>query len=503
MNPTDAAAISATLKQALALHQQGRFNDAERLYRRVLQSQPRHFDALHLLGVLARQGGHPQLALEWIEQALQVDPNQAVAHCNIGAVFQDLNRPESALSHYERALEIQPDYVLALNNRGNVLRKLRRPDDALRSYEAALHSKPDYAEAHYNRATVLHKLERFEEALAGFEQALRYKPDYADAWCNHGLALQNLQRYPEALASYERALQLQPKHAASWCSRGTVLRKLQRFDEALRSYDLALQHDPKFADAHLFRANILRALMRIDEAIDSYRQALAHGADPGQVHYVLAALGGEATPPTAPAEYVKKLFDDYADRFDHHLVDVLHYRTPELLLAQIRKFSIGDCDSIDLGCGTGLCGPLLRDFSHSLTGVDLSSRMLDKARQREVYDRLECGDIVEFLQRNTDCYDLAVAADVLVYIGDLAPIFRALRGALRSDGVFAFSVEEHLGEGFVLNASHRFAHAADYLEGVAGDFGFSIASMEKQVLRYDDGVAINGYLVLATRQRAS
>jgi len=499
MSALDATAVAAMMQQALSLHQRGQLTEAERLYRQVLQSEPQHFDALHLLGVLARQDGHPRLALELIGQALRVDPYQAVAHCNIGAALQDLNQPERALHHYERALALNPNYALALNNRGNTLRKLQRYDEALCSYEEALRCKPDYAEAYYNQATVLHKLARFDEALAGFQQALRYKPDYPDAWCNHGLALQMLQRYDEALASYEQALQRAPQHAVSWCNRGTALRKMQRHEEALRSYDLALQCAPKMADAHLFRGNTLRALSRPDEAIASYRCALEYGADPEQVHYALAALGAEAAPAASPADYVKNLFDRYANHFDHHLQDVLHYRTPELLVAALHKMNISEpCDTIDLGCGTGLCGILLKPFSRCLIGVDLSPNMLEKARQREVYDQLACGDIVEFLQPTIDCYDLAVAADVLVYIGDLAPIFQALQCALRNGGVFAFSVEDHDGDGFVLRASHRFAHSAAYLKSTASDFGFRIEAMDRQVLRYDDGVAINGRLVLTT-----
>ena len=497
MNPANATATAAILQQALALHRQGQYRQAEALYRQVLQQQPRHFDALHLLGVLARQRGDAQLALELIGQALQIDPQQAIAHCNIGAALQDLNRSEQALQHFERALEINPDYALAFNNRGNALRRLKRYDEAVQSYEEALRRKPDYGDAHYNRATALHKLARFDEAILGFEQALRYDPHNPDAWCNHGLGLQMSHRYGEALTSYQRALQLAPQHAASWCGRGTALRKMQRYDEALACYDAALRHAPDYADAHLFRANCLRALLRVDEAIAAYRCALEHGAAPEQVHYALAALGAEAAPSASPAEYVKNLFDRYADHFDRHLLDVLHYRTPDLLAAALRKAGVGEaCDSVDLGCGTGLCGPLLRPFSRSLAGVDLSPKMLDKAQARGLYDRLECADIVDFLLRAADCYDLAVAADVLVYVGDLTPVFRALRGALRDGGLFAFSVEVGACEEPVLRASSRYAHSDGYLRKMAADFGFAIESLDAQVLRYDDGAPIDGYLVL-------
>jgi predicted TPR repeat methyltransferase len=498
MQPTYAP-VGATLEQALALHRQGQFKLAEALYRQVLQQQPRHFDALHLLGVLAKQEGRPQVAIELIAHAIAVDPTQAVAYCNMGAALQELNRPEEALNHYDCALKIKPDYALALNNRGNALRNLGRLDEALLGYEQALRVNPDYAEALYNRGTALHKLQRFQEALASYQQAMRIKPDYADAFCNCGIALQKLRRYPEALASYERALQIDPLHVDAYCNQGTVLQRLRRYDEALVSYDRALQLKPDFTDAHLYRGNTLRALMRIEEAVDSYRSALEHGGDPEHIHYALAALGEGAAPSASPAEYVKNLFDNYADHFDRHLLDVLHYQTPGLLVEVIRRCGVvGECDSVDLGCGTGLCGPLLRPLSHTLSGVDLSPNMLEKARQRKLYDQLACGELTEFLLQKMDCYDLAVAADVLVYIGDLFPVFHAVRSALRAGGVFGFSVEESEEKDFALCSSHRFAHSAAYVKRLAHETGFVVEKMEKGVIRFDGGVGINGYLVVLT-----
>jgi predicted TPR repeat methyltransferase len=301
------------------------------------------------------------------------------------------------------------------------------------------------------------------------------------------------------LASYDQALQQNPEHAGACCNRGTVLQRLHRYAEALNSYDSALQIKSDFADAHLYRGNTLRALMRTEEAIDSYRRALELGGDPEYIRYALAALGDGAAPSASPTEYVKNLFDQYADHFDRHLLDVLQYQTPRLLIDAIREYGVaGECDSLDLGCGTGLCGPLLRPLSRTLCGVDLSPNMLEKARRREVYDRLACAELTEFLQQKIDRYDLAVAADVLVYIGDLSAVLRGAHGALRSGGIFGFSVEENDGEDFVLRASHRFAHSAAYLKRLARESGFVVGKIEKRVLRHDDGVGINGYLVILT-----
>jgi predicted TPR repeat methyltransferase len=491
--------LAALLQQAVALHQRGQFDAAEACYRQVLARDANQFDALHLSGVLARQRGDAQSARVLIERALQIDPQQAAAHCNLGAALQDLDLPKQALHQYELAIVLNPAYALAWNNHGNALRRARYFDAALISYENALCCQPDYAEAHYNVATALHSLGEYHEAAAGFRHALVLRPNYPDAWCNHGLALQMAGLCEAALVSYDRALSIAPSHATSWRNRGTALRKLQRDDEALYSYEQAIEHDPRDADTYLFYGNLLRELKRDEAAIKAYRQARICGADVDQVDYLLAALGAEAAPQSSPVNYVKDLFDNYAERFDTHLRDVLQYRTPELLLAALQNASTHFGDVVDLGCGTGLCGPLLRPFASSVTGVDLSPRMLEKARDGGAYDDLVCAEAEEFLRTQPARFDLAIAADVLVYIGNLAPLFAALSHALRTDGVFAFSVESHTGEGYVLRASQRYAHAETYLRDVATEHGWAIVGLESHVLRYDDGLPIEGYLIIARR----
>lgn len=496
MNSTEPTAL---LRQAVALHQRGQFDAAEDLYRQVLAHNDRQFDALHLLGVLARQRGDAEAARALIERALQIDPSQANAHCNLGAALQDLQLPDQALQQYDIAIVLQPAYALAWNNRGNALRRMQAFEAALASYDKALCCQPEYAEAYFNWATVLHDLGEYDAALDGFMRAVTLRPNYADAWCNHGLALQMLGRYDDALAIYDRSLSMASNHAASWRNRGTLLRKMQRDDDALHSYEQALASDPHDANTHLFYGNLLREHKRNEEAIAAYQRARACGAGTTQINYLLAALGVEAAPQASPPDYVKDLFDNYAERFDAHLRDVLHYRTPELIVAALQKVTTSFGDVVDLGCGTGLCGPLLKPFATSLTGVDLSPRMLDRASDTAIYDRLACADLVEFLHAQDGSFDLAIAADVLVYIGDLAPLLIALQRALRTNGLFAFSVESHTGNGYVLRASQRYAHAEAYLRDVVAANGWTFVSLESQTLRHDDGVPIAGYVVVARR----
>ncbi|HTD05435.1 tetratricopeptide repeat protein [Undibacterium sp.] len=496
----DTARITSFLQQAVGLQQQGRFGHAEDLYLQVLQMQADNFDALHLLGVLARQTRRPELALDLINRAIQVNPHQAAAYCNAGAALQDLGRPEEALASYDKALQIKPDYALALNNRGNALRNLLRYDEALGSYMQAIAIKPDYAEAYNNHGTVLHKQRRHEAATLSYQRALQLNPKFADALNNLGIARHAMHAFEAAVAMYDRALRIKADHADAYCNRGMALQKLQRFQQAVDSYDRALRVNPRFANAHMYRANSLRSLGRKEEAIEAYMQAGEHGTDAEQVNYALAALGVLAAPAASPTAYVKELFDQYAGHFDQHLLDGLQYRTPALLVEMVKEFvPAGALDIVDLGCGTGLCGSLLKPLSRTLTGIDISPNMLDQAARRDVYDNLVCAEIVEFLGRSQDCCDVVLAADVFVYIGELAGIFAAAHRALRVGGIFAFSVEESEQDDVVLRISRRFAHSASYLRRVAQEHGFVMDTMDRRVIRQDDGMDLYGYLAVMHR----
>ena len=492
---------AALLHEALALHKRGAYDEAEQRYRQLLLQQPQHFDALHLLGVLACQRGQAQLAVGLIERALAVDANQAIAWCNLGTAWQDLGGADRALAAFDRAIALDPGYALAHNNRGNACRNLGAYEEALASYDAALFAKPDHADAALGRGTVLQQMGRYDDALAAYDAALRLRPD-ADGWNNRGSVFYAQARFEEALQSIERALRLDAKHASAWCNRGMTLQKLERYGDAVESYEHTLDLRPDHALAWLYRGNALRLLGRPDDASASYRRAREHGADAELTTYFLAALGKGDAPAVSPASYVKELFDRYASHFDAHLVDVLHYRTPQLLQDALRAANIaphGDC--IDLGCGTGLAGVLLRPRVATLHGVDLSQAMLDRAAERGIYDSLVCEELTAHLARHAAAFDLAVAADVLVYIGDLANLMAAVRRALRPGGAFVFSVEETMEGPYALQRSQRYGHARAYVERMAREAGFGLKHLARVVLREDEGEDVPGLAVVLVAGR--
>jgi protein O-GlcNAc transferase len=206
------AAVEAKVQKALSFHQRGALADAERLYREILAQVPKHFDALHLLGVTQHQRGQAEAAVELIKQAIKLNPNQAAAYSNLGNALKDLKRHAEALACYDRALTLAPDYPEALFNRGGVLLDLKQYAEAVTDYSKALAFKPSYPEALNSRGIALLQLKRREEALADFDRALALKSDYAEALNNRGAILVDVRQYEGAAINFARLLAAAPDY---------------------------------------------------------------------------------------------------------------------------------------------------------------------------------------------------------------------------------------------------------------------------------------------------
>ena len=268
-----AEALFAQFNRGVALHHQGKLAEAERIYRDVLRQQANHFDALHLLGVIALQTRHTERAVELIGKAIALKPDCPEAHDNRGLALLRLNRAGEALASFEKAVALKPDFAGAYNHRGVTLNELKRFDEALASFDRAIASKPDFADAYYNRGITLNALERREEALTSYEKAIAFKPDFARAHNNRGITLNALKRFDEALASFERAIASKPDFAMAYYNRGTALNALARQQEGLASYDKAIALKPDFARAYNDRGVTLNALKRFEESVASYHMA--------------------------------------------------------------------------------------------------------------------------------------------------------------------------------------------------------------------------------------
>ncbi len=266
-------------------------------------------------------------------------------------------------------------------------------------------------------------------------------------------------------------------------------------------FEQTLERAPDWAPALFALGEAREKLGRRTEAAEAFRRALqAAPADPLGTAARLALLGGGKTPARLPRAYVTRLFDEYAPRFEAHLVGALGYRGPALLVEALDAVAPGRRfdSALDLGCGTGLMGVGVRARVGRLEGVDLAPAMIARARARGIYDALEAGDAVERLARSAPgAFDLILAADMLCYFGDLSPILAACRRALADGGLFAFTVESFDSDGFRLLEGLRFAHAPSYVEDSARAARFRLVLLSRASARREADVEAPGLVAAA------
>jgi protein O-GlcNAc transferase len=268
------AELPSKLQRAVALHAQGQPAQAAVLYAEILQAQPAHADALHLLGVTETQRGQAEAGLHSIAKSLAINPNQPAAIANQGNALLALERGVEALACYEKALTLWPDYHLAAFGRGNALAFLQRPAEALQSFDQALAAAPNFTEALSARGGVLIKLKRLAEALASYDRAIELSPALVRAHLGRGCALLGLNAYSEAAASLDRALQLSPDFAEAMVATGDLKSALGEAEAAIAAYDRALQLNPTLVTAWFSRGLALSLRARFAEAALSFRRAL-------------------------------------------------------------------------------------------------------------------------------------------------------------------------------------------------------------------------------------
>jgi predicted TPR repeat methyltransferase len=272
------------------------------------------------------------------------------------------------------------------------------------------------------------------------------------------------------------------------------------FDGARDLFAQTLDLVPAWAPGWFALAQALESLSCRDEAVEAYRKALALDSEDSLGSGLrLAALGARAIPATAPRAYVQALFDQYAAKFDRHLVEKLGYRGPQILLEAVERAAPGVhfAQMLDLGCGAGLAGLAFHHKAQRLVGIDLSPAMIEQARAKAIYDRLAVDDLVGFLEfEPTASSDLAIAADVFVYLGDLDPVLRGIARVLAPGGLLAFTAQSAEAEGFRVGDDSRFSHGRNYLRACAERNGFLVEDLSAASTRKDRGADVPGWVAV-------
>lgn len=356
------------------------------------------------------------------------------------------------------------------------------------------------------RQACLHMLQgRYQDALADLSVMAQLYPQHAETQANLGTCYLQLSKYNEAISHYLQALTLVPGDAQLLFNLGVISMKLGRVREAIAYYGEVLKIEPGHFAAHNNLGVACLSMQDRPTALRHFRAALQ--ADPinTAVRHTIRLLEGQTAMTTVPEAYVKSLFDSYADHYDDHLRQSLNYKVPEAMYVMVSActaYQHDGCRILDLGCGTGLCGELVKPIAKLLIGVDLSSGMLQIAHRKNIYDELIEAEAVAFMRKNEAGFDLIMAGDVLVYMGQLEELMDAAAGALQEGGWFVFSAERSHGKGVELASSGRFAHTRDYIETAAACYGFRVAAYESSVLRTQQQVAVPGHLYLMQKLSA-
>jgi tetratricopeptide (TPR) repeat protein len=279
-------AAPQSLGLAMSAYRTGNLAEAERLCRKIIGSDPRSFDAVHLLAVVQAALGKREKAIASYDRAISLRSNDAALFSNRGVVLKDMRRFDEALASFDRALAIEPRLAGAHANRGNTFRALERWDEALESYGRALAIRPDDSRTIHNRGVALYRAGRFDEALASLDRAIALRADLAEAWADRGIVLRATKRFKEALASFDKAIALAPHMAELHDLRANVLVKLKRFEQALASCDHAIALKPESAEPHADRGLILHAMKRLEEALASCDRAIKRKPDFAEAHFI-------------------------------------------------------------------------------------------------------------------------------------------------------------------------------------------------------------------------
>lgn len=406
---------------------------------------------------------------------------------------------------YLKVLKTKPAWGQVLNALGTVYLDLSLSDKAQSAFKRAANLKPPYLPACYNLGRLQQRENDHKSALTIYKRILTEQPDYGEVWNNLGIAYRETGDQDEAISCFQKAVRFTPEMAEAWNNLGVAQDECKMFEDSSKSYRKAIEIHPNYTSAHFNLGSSLQKLKQFKEAEEHYNKVLEIKPDDAAARFMLQSLGTTSiTPETAPVEHVRRIFDQCAGTFEKTLVEDLEYKTPELLFNLVHPHINRESNILDLGCGTGLGARLYRPFAKRLTGVDVSSKMLEKATEKKIYDELAVFDV---LQKWTfpQTFDLIYSSDVFVYFGNLDRIVESISLHLTSGGIVAFSVEklDAKNEEYRLYPSGRYAHSQDYIKTCLAKHGLHLVEEAESDIRKQSGNQVKGLLIVAKKDECS
>jgi len=425
---------------------------------------------------------------------------------------ENLNRADAAAKAgdwvsaeplFREALRQQPGILHAARGLGNSLISLKKFDEAETVWRMVADLKPDSAEAQQMLGLIVLRRRDIEGATMRFTQALALNPAMPESAFNLGRIAYISNDRVRAAEFFGRAAAIEPTHIKAVAALTQTLTELAREADAIEVaaqglMALAARPAIKPAAGNEIRHHMAHAYRRLNDipnAAECYRAILIADPNDNVARHLLAAAEGNATDAHVN-DFAKVFFDNLAENFDKHLVERLGYGSPAILVKDLLELHPEGLPAVlDLGCGTGLMGQALTQayrIKH-LVGIDLSEKMLHEAAKRGLYSELIAADVVAGMRERTDTFDLIVAADVFVYVGDLAPVFAQAMRLLRPGGLFAFTAEISSGPDVELGPNGHYHHARAYIARLAVEQGFAVVRSTDQPIRKEAHSTVLGH----------
>lgn len=514
------------------LHRKGKLEEAMQGYLSILRKNPRDIEALHSVGVISAQQKNFSKAVDYLKLAIGYNPTEPTFQLHLANVLKMQGLYNEAAELLEKTVQSHPNYVPAFNNLGTVYYAQGQLAHAIRLYRAAIEKEPNYADAYYNLSLALIKTNECDEAILLLQKLLEHVPDHFAARFHMACAYMQQEQFDQATQTflmiesshshhfetqtnlatcylklglfdkakihYLKAIELNPKDTQSLFNLGYLNMQQGNLDAAIQYYQRTVNLAPDSFAAQNNLATAFLAKPHLGLALQHFKEAQRLQPNNKSIAYNIQALEQNQPLLTAPADYVQSLFDAYADHYELHLLQALDYHIPSLLEKAISKFisKSHSLDILDLGCGTGLCGIIAKPYAKSLIGVDLSPKMLAVASEKQIYNELITQDLILFLTEKNNQYDLILAGDVLVYMGDLSQLFTLIEKVLRQQGLFAFNTEICEDAPFKMNQSGRFAHNKAYIDAQASKNNLKIVSYQSAITRQQNNEPVYGHLYI-------
>jgi predicted TPR repeat methyltransferase len=412
------------------------------------------------------------------------------------------NDLQGAAALSSQILEVLPEQPDALNILAIVTCERGDLDEALGYARRAVAAAPDDAAIHGNLGNLLVKKRDVDGAIGAYERSIELGGESPDMFSNLGVLIRSRGDDLRAEEYFRRALALDPSHGPANHNLSGILARSGQSKEAMDRFWTGILNTP-------FRNPYLTALAydhngQREKAVELFSDLLKRDPDNPELKHMLASFSGEDVPERASDAYVEKTFDRFARDFEKKLKG-LAYRAPQLIAAALEAAigsAKGELDILDAGCGTGLCAPLLRPYARRLTGVDLSSGMLEKAAEARIYDELLKAELTAFLDGKPAAYDVVVLADTLCYFGPLEAVAAVSAKAVRPGGILIFTVEAlppEASQDFRIDISSRYQHSGPYVDRVLENAGFRLLARNAETLRMESVDPVAGFVVSARR----